>query len=67
MGNNVALGNKRDHVCATCQYWSGKGQATVKNTNFYEIRRDAVGVCNLTGFTRKYNLSCGKHEKRNDF
>lgn len=67
MGNNVALGNKNDRICATCQYWSGKEQATVKSARFYEISRDAVGVCNLTGFTRKYNLRCRDHEKRYDF
>lgn len=67
MGNNEAVCNKRDHSCATCQYWSGKNQVRVTGVNFFKISRDAVGICNLTGFTRKYNLSCGKHEKRNDF
>ncbi len=67
MGNNIAKGNKNAHNCYTCQYWSGKGYVRVCDASHVEVRRDATGTCNLTGFTKKYWQSCGDHEKRHDF
>lgn len=61
------VGSKKQRTCATCQYWSGKGQARAENANFFKISSDATGTCNETGFQRKWYQSCGDHEFRNDF
>ncbi len=60
-------GCKKNRTCATCQFWSGKGQARVDSVNFFKISSDASGKCNITGFTKKWNQCCSDHEFRNDF